>query len=420
MANYVIDWNGNPNGASYINLTGAPNTLTAVGGTSTVNVTVNAPPSPNAVPNAPVNGPGGTYPAVENWYIHNYIGTPDGELVAQYVNEPVPVTIGFPSPMTNITFDLYDIDRGGTIAAGTGWSDQVTIYAIDAAGNPVPATINVLPAAGGVPITPGTIAAPTVNGVHTVGTDGTNTVIGAIGNNDPLVNGAGAPDSVSISIAGPISGFVVVYNTGGGYATSGVVGIGPISFTDPTPPCFVRGTLIATDKGEVAVEDLCPGDMVRTLDNGFQPLSWVGSTTVRATGEKAPIRFRKGVIGNTSDLLVSPAHRVMIQDWQAEILFGDKELLAAAQSLVNDCTITRQDMEEVEYFHILFDRHEIVFANGAPTESFHPGDADVGIMARESREEILRLFPQLAQDKGSYGPSVRATLRPSEAALLSL
>ncbi len=405
MSTYVLDWNGNPDGSAYINVDGV--NVISNGTGHTVNVTVATPPAPqvNPLPNDPL--------AIEEWYIHDYIGTTDGELIAQYVNDPVTTTISFDTAMTNITFDLYDLD------AGNGWDDIVTIYAIDVNGNPIPTTITISNHLG-TPIVPGTIAAPTADGVHTVGTDGTNTVIGATGNTSPLVGGVGDPDTVSVSIAGPVYGIVVIYDNGVLAPTSGVVGIGPITFFDPTIWCFARGTMIETDRGEVAIQDLQPDDMVRTADNGFRPLRWVGSTTVKATGSKAPILFRKGAIGNTRDLLVSPAHRVLLQDWQAEILFGTKELLASAQSLVNDSTIIRQEMEEVEYFHILFDQHEIVFANGAPSESFHPGDADVGTMAQDAREEIFSLFPQLATDQDSYGPAARATLRPQEAALLAL
>lgn len=407
MTTYVLDWNGNPDGSAYINVDGVNSISNGTG--HAVNVTVATPPAPNLT----VDTSPAPYTPIEQWYVHNYIGTTDGELVAQYVNDPVTTTISFDTAMTNLTFDIYDID------AGNGWDDLVTIYAIDINGNPTPATITITNSVG-TAIVPGTIVAPTTDGVHTVGTDGTNTVIGANGNTAVAVGGAGDPDSVSVSIAGPVYGIVVIYDNGAAAPTSGVVGIGPITFFDPTVWCFARGTMIETDRGEVAIEALMADDMVRTADNGFRPLRWVGSTTVKATGSKAPILFRKGAIGNTQDLLVSPAHRVLLQDWQAEILFGTKELLASAQSLVNDHSIIRHEMEEVEYFHILLDQHEIVFANGAPSESFHPGDADVGTMAQEARDEIFSLFPQLATDQDSYGPAARATLRPQEAALLAL
>jgi hypothetical protein len=182
----------------------------------------------------------------------------------------------------------------------------------------------------------------------------------------------------------------------------------------------VRGTLIETDRGEVAIEALMADDLVRTADNGFQPIRWVGSTTVKAKGSNAPILFRKGAIGNTRDLMLSPAHRVMLHGWQSELLFGVSEVLASAKSLVNDSTILRQNADSVEYFHVLFDRHEIVFSDGVPTESFHPGEAETGILAQDARDEIYSLFPELAQNRLSYGPSARDTLSAHEVALLSV
>ena len=394
MSTYVIDWNGTPDGSAYINVDGT-NTITNGTGHS-VNVTVSTPPATNLTPNT--SPP--PYTPIEEWYIHDYIGTTDGELIAQYVNDPVTAIVSFDTAMTDITFELFDID------SGVGWDDSVQVFAIDANGVAIPGAVITI-----------TNADP-IN--HTVTTDGTVVTIDANGNAAATVDGSGAADTVTVTIAGPVFGFVVIYDNGANDPTSGVVGIGPVTFFDPTVWCFARGTMIDTSNGEVAIEDLKAGDMVRTADNGFRPLRWVGSTSVKATGSKAPILFRKGAIGNTQDLLVSPAHRVMLQDWQSEILFGTNELLASAQSLVNDSTIIRQEMEEVEYFHILFDQHEIVFSNGAPTESFHPGDADVGTMAQESRDEIYSLFPELALDQESYGPSARATLRPQEAALLAL
>ncbi len=384
MSTYVIDWNGASAGtADDINLDGT--TAISNGTGFDVNVTVSTP----AVP-------GGN--AGEEWRLTTAIGDGDGELYAQGVNDPTMATISFETAMTDITFELYDID------SGTGWDDVVQVYALDIAGNPVATTI--------------TVGDTTVN--HAVTTDGTTTTINANGNVSTAVEGSGAPDTVTVTIPGPVYGFVIVYDNGTSDPNSGVVGIGPITFFDPTIWCFARGTMIETKQGDVAIEDLMAGDLVRTADSGFQPLRWIGSTTVKAKGSKAPILFRKGAIGNTRDLLVSPAHRVVLQDWQSELLFGGSEFLASAQSLVNDNTIIRQEAEDMEYFHILFDRHEIVFSNGAPTESFHPGDADIGNMAQESRDEIYSLFPELQNSPRSYGPSARATLMPHEASLLSL
>ncbi len=185
--------------------------------------------------------------------------------------------------------------------------------------------------------------------------------------------------------------------------------------------CFVAGTQVLTPSGEVPIEDLEVGQMVITKDRGPQPVRWIGTSTRQAKGALAPIRFRKDSIGNHRDLLVSPQHRMLVSGWQAELLFGEDELLVSAVSLVNDNTIARVEGGEVSYIHLLFDQHEIVFAQGAPSESFHPGEADLSTMAPAAKAEILRLFPELEmQDEDSYGGSVRSVLSPHEACLLQI
>ena len=134
----------------------------------------------------------------------------------------------------------------------------------------------------------------------------------------------------------------------------------------------------------------------------------------------APILIRKGALGNTRDLRVSPQHRMLLSGWHAEVLFGEREVLATAKSLVNDHSILREEGGEVEYFHMLFDSHEIVYAEGAPSESFHPGPEGWKALDEPTRNEILELFPQLANGNfDSYGPSARASLNYKEGSLLS-
>jgi hypothetical protein len=182
--------------------------------------------------------------------------------------------------------------------------------------------------------------------------------------------------------------------------------------------CFAASTMIDTAEGEVAIENLQVGDLVRTADHDYQPIRWIGSSKVAATGSVAPILIKAGALGNTRDLKVSPQHRMLLGGWQAEMLFGDDEVLVAAKHLVNDSTILRVEGGEVEYFHMLFNTHEIVFAEGAPSESFHPGEIGWGALAEEARAEILALFPELASgDFAGYGTSARRTLKAYEAAL---
>ncbi|MGB0799873.1 MAG: Hint domain-containing protein, partial [Planktomarina sp.] len=93
--------------------------------------------------------------------------------------------------------------------------------------------------------------------------------------------------------------------TGSTWSTEGFVG----NTTDVTPPCFTTGMEIRTDRGAVAVEDLEVGDMVWTLDQGYQELKFIGRQKMVALGELAPVLFKRGVIGNTKDLVVSQKHR---------------------------------------------------------------------------------------------------------------
>lgn len=165
------------------------------------------------------------------------------------------------------------------------------------------------------------------------------------------------------------------------------------------PPCFVAGTMIETDTGPRKVEDLRPGDLIRTRDAGLQELQWAGHRVIPGSGDWAPIRFAKGAIGNDAALLVSPQHRILVTGWQAELFFGAEEILVAAKHLVNGDTICRAPCETVTYCHLLFDQHQIIFSEGAATESLHPGDT----MLQENPElaaEIIELFPELDTEAG--------------------
>jgi hypothetical protein len=198
--------------------------------------------------------------------------------------------------------------------------------------------------------------------------------------------------------------------------TDGAITLGP-TFDNI---CFVRGTRIETDRGAVPVEALRPGDRVRTLDHGFRPIRWIGASHVAATGDAAPVVIAAGALGNTRALAVSPQHRMLLTGWQAELLFGAEEVLVPARALVDDRAIRRRPGGHVDYFHMLFDRHEIVFAEGAPAESFHPGQMGWSALDAAQRAEILALFPELAGgDFAAYGPAARMSLKTREARLLA-
>jgi hypothetical protein len=184
-------------------------------------------------------------------------------------------------------------------------------------------------------------------------------------------------------------------------------------------PCFVAGTRILTPTGEVAVEALQPGDLVMTQDEGPQPLRWIGRREVTAVGDHAPICIAEGTFGPHGTLLLSPQHRVLICDSLAELLFGEAEVLVAAKDLVNDRSVRVQSGGMVDYVHLLFDRHQVVFAEGLPTESFLPGPQTTKSFEAPIVAELRSIFPELDLETGQgYSPAARRTLRGFEAQVL--
>lgn len=179
------------------------------------------------------------------------------------------------------------------------------------------------------------------------------------------------------------------------------------------PICFARGTLILTDRGEVAVEHLAPGDMVMTLDHGPQPLRWIGQMQLGAevlarAPQFRPIRIRAGALGQgipPQDLSVSPQHRMLVRSAIARRMFDSDEILVAARQLLGLDGIEVVDTETVEYFHLLFDRHEIVTANGAPAESLYLGAEAHKSLSPAALAELELLFPELFAGVDTFAPA---------------
>ncbi|SFR37058.1 Hint domain-containing protein [Yoonia tamlensis] len=168
--------------------------------------------------------------------------------------------------------------------------------------------------------------------------------------------------------------------------------------------CLCRGTLISTPDGARAIETLEVGDMVLT-QNGPKPLRWIGERHVGAealgANEKLrPVKISAGAMGGglpERDMHVSRQHRMQVNSPIAVRMFDAQQVLVSAVHLTSlpgfavDHTI-----DNVTYFHLLFDAHQIIFANGAPTESLFTGPEALRAVSAEAREEILTLFPELA------------------------
>jgi len=192
-------------------------------------------------------------------------------------------------------------------------------------------------------------------------------------------------------------------------------------------PCFTPGTLIATPKGPVPVEQLQVGDRVMTRDNGIQEIRWTGARRLSA-GELAmashlqPVMIRRGALGNglpERDMMVSPNHRVLVANDRTALYFDEHEVLVAAKHLVGIEGITALVSAGTTYLHFMCDRHEVVLSDGAWTETFQPGDQTLQGMGNAQRSEIFEIFPELQEARGIENyVAARKTLKRHEALLL--
>ncbi|MEM7237160.1 MAG: Hint domain-containing protein [Pseudomonadota bacterium] len=172
------------------------------------------------------------------------------------------------------------------------------------------------------------------------------------------------------------------------------------------------GSEILTPRGTRPIEDLVAGDPVTIADGITQEIRWIGRRRVKAQGSLAPIKFRSGAMGQHDALTVMPQQRMLIQDWRADLLFGEPEVLVPARYLVDGEAVTKMDGGEIEAFLLLFDRHCTVRANRCPTESFLPSEQTLMTMDDTDRAQVLKLYPYLRSDPlNGYGRDVRPTLR---------
>lgn len=133
---------------------------------------------------------------------------------------------------------------------------------------------------------------------------------------------------------------------------------------------FSRGTNITMASGlQVPIEDLKVGDNILTRDDGPQPIRWIGQTTLRAVGEFAPVMIKKGTLHNERDLMLSPDHRIFVYQRQDRLGAGRSEVLVKVRHLINGETVFQQDGGFIDYFQLLFDDHQIIFAEGIAAES---------------------------------------------------
>jgi hypothetical protein len=265
---------------------------------------------------------------------------------------------------------------------------------------------------------------------------------GGVGNRDRIegspITGVYVGDTITVRLTNgdvvTITGVTFYTNDGGRYFTptdstilqNGVEFLSS-TFVNPStsipvssllPICFTPGTRILTPDGDVPVESLAVGDLVVTLDRGPQPVRWIGRRSFPGHGRSEPVRIAAGALGNAREMRVSRQHRFLLRGWRADLHFGESEVLVAVCHLLNGTSIAASPCAEVDYIHLLFDRHEIIFAEGAPTESFHPGDWVLS-QDREVMSEVLALFPELVAETSARARTARPVVRGRPAMVLS-
>lgn len=191
--------------------------------------------------------------------------------------------------------------------------------------------------------------------------------------------------------------------------------------------CFTPDTRISTPDGARHIRHIKRGDMILTRDNGPQEVLWTGhrrmsGARLYAMPHLRPIRFKANSMGlyrPDEDLLVSPQHRMLVKGAQAQALFNTPEVLVAAEDLINDHTIMVDHMlREVTYVHILLNEHNVVWANGLETESFHPSNTAMDTVDPTQREILKEILPDVEVNPHAYGDYARRNLSASEAAIL--
>lgn len=196
---------------------------------------------------------------------------------------------------------------------------------------------------------------------------------------------------------------------------------GPPTPGGPGPVCFVSGTLITTDQGGIAVEDLVPGAGVLNRDNEYVTLrairkAPIGKAILRWNPDVRPIVVPAGSLGNGSALRLSPAHSLLFSGPEVEMLFATFEVLVPARHLVGHAGIYVDTADiPVAYFHLLFDEHQIIQSNGCWSESLFLGDAAHAAIATASG---WRAEAGVDLDQMAHRSTARMVLKRHESASL--
>lgn len=197
-------------------------------------------------------------------------------------------------------------------------------------------------------------------------------------------------------------------------STSNDIGIDRLSVfgNPPGVPCFTNGTLIKTKQGYQNIDTIKTGDLVYTEQHCFQKIKWIGrkfisSERLKKNTKLYPICIKAGALGLGTpkrDLHVSRQHRILIRSKIAKTLTGSGSILIPAVKLTDlPGVYIDKAVESLTYIHLLFDQHEVIYAEGLATESLYLGRNALKSISAESREEILTIFPEVMDE--DFAPS---------------
>ncbi|MBT0956331.1 Hint domain-containing protein [Alphaproteobacteria bacterium KMM 3653] len=173
-----------------------------------------------------------------------------------------------------------------------------------------------------------------------------------------------------------------------------------VKFSDLITFAFLRGTQITmADGSQRPIETLSVGDRLLTRDHGPQPLRWIGQQTVRAVGAYAPVVITKDTLGNASDLIVSQHQRLFVYQQGDNRMTRTAEMLVRAKYLVDDEAVFIRKDGYADYFTLLLNEHEVIYAECIPVESLQLSAQTRTGLPDEIAREVDAHFPNVDQEQ---------------------
>lgn len=173
---------------------------------------------------------------------------------------------------------------------------------------------------------------------------------------------------------------------------------------------------VRTPCGPRRIENVRPGDLIVTRDNGLQPVRmvWTRSVTasdIAADPSVAPVCLKARAIGPMmpqKDLLVAASHRVLVPGYRLADFPDDRSCLIAARDIVeaSDETYFDRAVAEMKFYNIVFAEHQVFAANGLPVESYLPSPVTLAQLDETTSQNIAALFSEEAESTPDY-PSSR-------------